>query len=112
MAWMRLPEAEWPTKQNFSPPPQEERRKDVVTVAGAFNTTAPGIKFGSLKKLINTYAYVLQAVRKWREYKRKDVSETQELSPPDPDAVEAAELYLIEQAQQYVDVKLIKRYTD
>jgi hypothetical protein len=61
-----------------------------------------------LKKLINTYAYVLQAVRKWREYKKKDVSETQELSPPDPDAVEAAELYLIEQAQQYVDVKLIK----
>jgi hypothetical protein len=42
MAWMRLPEAEWPTRQHFSPPPQEERRKDVVTVAGAFHARRQG----------------------------------------------------------------------
>jgi hypothetical protein len=108
MAWMRLPEAEWPTRQHFSPPPQEERRKDVVTVAGAFHATAPGLKFGSLRKLINTYAYVLQAVRKWRMYRRDKMSETQCLRPPEPDAVEAAELYLIEEAQRYMDVKKIQ----
>jgi hypothetical protein len=108
MAWMRLPEAEWPARQHFSPPPQEERRKDVVTVAVAFHATAPGLKFGSLKKLINTYAYVLQAIRKWRMYRRGEMSETQCLRPPEPDAVEAAELYLIEEAQRYVDVKKIQ----
>jgi hypothetical protein len=36
------------------------------------------------------------------------MSETQCLRPPEPDAVEAAELYLIEEAQRYVDVKKIQ----
>jgi hypothetical protein len=47
MAWMRLPKDEWLAKQDFSPPPQEERRKDVVIVTGAFTATAPSMKFGS-----------------------------------------------------------------
>jgi hypothetical protein len=77
-------------------------------VAGVFHATAPGSKFGSLRKLINTYAYVLQAVRKWRMYKRDKMGETRCLRPPEPEAVEAAKLYLIEEAQRYVDVKKIQ----
>jgi hypothetical protein len=82
---MRKPEGEWPTKKQFSAPPAEERRKDVVT----------GIKFRSLKKLINTYAYVFQAIRRWRTYRVDPVRWEQRLGPPPPKAVEAAVLYLI-----------------
>jgi Pao retrotransposon peptidase len=66
MFWMRLPEEEWPVRKEFSAPPEEERRKDVVTVASALSSAAPGMKFRSLKKLVNTYAFVFQAVKKGR----------------------------------------------
>ena len=32
---MRMPEESWPTKDNFSSPPQEERRKDLAIVKAA-----------------------------------------------------------------------------
>jgi hypothetical protein len=67
--WMKKPGGEWPTKKQFSAPPAEERRKDVVTVASALSATAPGTKFKSLQKLINTYAYVFQAIKRWRTYR-------------------------------------------
>jgi hypothetical protein len=67
--WMMKPEKEWPTKKNFSAPPAEERRKDVVTVASALSATSPGAKFRSLAKLVNTYAYVFQAIKRWKTYR-------------------------------------------
>jgi Pao retrotransposon peptidase len=106
--WMRLPEEEWPVRKEFSAPPEEERRKDVVTVASALSSTAPGMKFRSLKKLLNTYAFVFQAVRKWRSYRAARNTGERCEPLPDPDAVEAAELYLIEQAQKWVDINQIK----
>jgi hypothetical protein len=87
---------------------QEERRKDVVTVAGVLSSTAPGMKFRNLKKLLNTYAFVFQAVMKGRNYRAVRNRESQHRPPPEPDVVEAAELYLIEQAQRWVDINKIK----
>jgi hypothetical protein len=82
--WMRKPEGEWPTKKQFSAPPAEERRKDVVTVASALSATAPGTKFKSLQKLINTYAYVFQAIKRWRTYRVDPIRWEQRLEPPHP----------------------------
>jgi hypothetical protein len=105
---MRKPEGEWPTKKQFSAPPPEERRKDVVTVASAFSATAPGTKFKSLQKLVNTYAYVFQAIRRWRTYRVDPVRWEQRLEPPPPEAVEAAVLYLIQESQKEINLKDIE----
>jgi hypothetical protein len=105
---MKKPEAEWPTKKQFSALPAEERRKDVVTVASALSATAPGIKFKSLKKLINTYVYVFQAIRRWRTYRVDPVRWEQRLGPPPPEAVEAAVLYLIQESQKEINLKDIE----
>jgi hypothetical protein len=94
--WMMKPESEWPTKKQFSAPPAEERRKDVVTVASALSATAPGTKFRSLAKLVNTYPYVFQAIKRWKTYRVDPVRMEQRLEPPLPEAVEAATLYLIQ----------------
>jgi hypothetical protein len=105
---MKKPEGEWPTKKQFSAPPAEERRKDVVTVASTLSATAPGTKFRSLKKLINTYAYVFQAIRRWRTYRVDPVRWDQKLEPLPPEAVEAAVLYLIEESQKEINLKDIE----
>jgi hypothetical protein len=103
--WMREPEGEWPTKKQFSAPPAEERRKDVVTVASALSATAPGAKFKSLPKLVNIYAYVFQAIRRWKTYRVDPVRWEQRLGPPPPEAVEAAVLYLIKESQKGINLK-------
>jgi hypothetical protein len=64
-------------------------------VAGTFEKTALATKCGSLKKLLNIYAYVLRAARKWRVYKRGRAGERQAVSPQGPDEMEAAELLLL-----------------
>jgi hypothetical protein len=105
---MKKPEGEWPTKKQFSAPPAEERRKDVVTVASALSATAPGTKFKSLQKLINTYAYVFPAIRRWRTYGVDPIRWEQRLEPPSPEAVEAAVLYLIQESQKEINLKDIE----
>jgi Pao retrotransposon peptidase len=108
--WMMKPESEWPTKKRFSAPPAEERRKDVVTVASALSATAPGTKFKSLAKLVNTYAYVFQAIKRWKTYRVDPVRMEQRLEPPPPEAMEAAMLYLIQESQKEINMKDIESF--
>jgi hypothetical protein len=104
MPWTRSPEEDWPARQEFSNPPPEERRKDVAVVAGALEKTVLVTKCGSLKKLLNIYAYVLRAARKWRVYKRGRAGERQIVSSPGPDETEAAELLLVQKPQEDISM--------
>jgi hypothetical protein len=104
MPWTRSPEEDWPARQEFSNPPPEERRKDVAVVAGALEKTVLVTKCGSLKKLLNIYAYVLRTARKWRVYKRGRAGERQIVSSPGPDETEAAELLLVQKPQEDISM--------
>jgi hypothetical protein len=74
---------------NFQPHPQEERLKDVVTATSVLSSSQ---KFKSLCNLFNTYVFVFQAVQKRKKCRAAGVRSRQRLTPPGPEAVEAAEL--------------------
>jgi hypothetical protein len=78
--------------------------KNVAKVASAFERAALDVRCSSLKKLFNIDAYVLRSARKWRGYKRGQLGERQVASPPDPDETEAAELLLIQKAQEDISM--------
>ena len=74
MPWMRTPFEQWPTKDSFSAPPQEELRRDLVmampTCAKESLIEELVPKFSSLQKLIRVLATVGYAVQKWKGYRR------------------------------------------
>jgi hypothetical protein len=102
-------EAEWPTKRDLSPPPHEERRKDVVTVAAALSNTDLKVQYNCLITVVGVFGYVFQAIRKWKAYKRDDGQRYRGLPPkPSREERKAEEWYLIEEAQRGINLLHLK----
>jgi len=110
--WMRRPEEDWPVKKDFCcPPPPEEVRKDLVVVAAVTQKEKePLQKFRSLAKVLNIYAYVFMAIKKWKSWKKKTQAQAKRgpITPPSGEAVQSAEYFLIEEAQRSVEKSKIE----
>jgi hypothetical protein len=119
MDWMRLPEAEWPTKKTFkTQPPQEERRKGTYQVnAAQVEKKTPPVRpesdFTKVSKTIRIKATVMKAVRIWKEHKKIQVKTDaiqllksgKYVNHLEPDLLLVAERHLIAEAQVNVDLK-------
>ncbi len=71
---MRSPEDLWPTWDNLSSPPQEERRKELAIVKAANVQVVEEkidwrAKSDDLKKVVRLLAVVIAVVKKWIGYK-------------------------------------------
>jgi hypothetical protein len=69
-SWMRLPVREWPVRKDFTAPPLEECRKDILHATCAVVLQGRGSyspKINSRAKLERVYGYVFMAVAKLRK---------------------------------------------
>ena len=117
MPWMRLPVEEWPAKKDVNKrPPVEEMRKPVVEAT--CNVVAQQeslVKYsGSYSKLLRIWGYVFTFIGKCKKMEvvglqvatGKDGHSVH--SSPTPDMLQAAEDFLMEDAQKNLDKKKLE----
>jgi hypothetical protein len=113
LPWMREPMEDWPVKRKFTAPPQEECRKDVLSMTGAV-TTAQGFEYPARAttraKLERIYGYVSTAVARFkgspgftpvetRAEGRTKKGPWKELGPPAEKYRTAARHFLLQEAR-------------
>ena len=112
MAWMLLPEEDWPAKMKITPPPQEEMKKGAVAATCNVATVKePFIRYSTtLARTQRVCGYVFLFLcrlrKKTEEGLQVAIKDGREIrSGPPPMFLQMAEDYLVEEAQGDLDIK-------
>jgi hypothetical protein len=115
MSWMRRPEEEWPAKMKVTPPPKEEMKKGAVAATCMVATMQePFIKYSTtLNRTLRVCGYIFlflcKARKKTTQALQVAIKEGREIkSGPPPKFLQMAENYLVEEAQQDLDIKRLE----